>query len=140
VRRIRLDSSVLVAAFIARGLCTDLLRLVLAEHDPVNPEIVAEEVRYLLGKERKADPAALSSADAVFERCSSVPDEDVSCPITLRDPDEKRVLAGALAAGVQVLVTGNQGLLVAADESPIRILSPRAGPTLARHVLTRDRY
>lgn len=132
VTRICLDSSVLVAAFIARGLCADLLRLVLAEHDPVNPEIVAEEVRCVLGTKLKTNPSALSTVDAVFERCSRVPDENASCPITLRDPDEQRVLAGALSAGVEILVTGNQDLLVAADESPSRILSPRAFLSLAR--------
>lgn len=130
--RICLDSNVLVAAFIARGLCADILRLVLSEHDLVIPEVVAEEVRGVLATKLKVSQSALSAVEAVFERCSMVPDAKVPCPISLRDPDYERVFAGALAAGVEILVSGDQDLLVAAKESPIRILSPRAFLTLVR--------
>lgn len=130
--RICLDSNVLVAAFIARGLCADLLRLVLSEHDLVIPEVVAEEVRRVLATKLEANQSALSAVDAVFERCSMVPDAKIACPISLRDPDDERVLAGALAAGVEILISGDQDLLVVAEESPIRILSPRGFLTLVR--------
>ena len=130
--RICLDSNVLVAAFIARGLCADLLRLVLSEHDLVIPEVVAEEVRRVLATKLKASRSALSAVEAVFARCSMVPDTREPCPISLRDPDDERVLASALAAGVEILVSGDQDLLVVAEESPIRILSPRAFLTLVR--------
>lgn len=130
--KICLDSNVLVAAFIARGLCADLLRLILSEHDLVIPEVVAEEVRRVLATKLNASQSALSAVEAVFERCSVVPDAEVPCPISLRDPDDERVLAGALAASVEILVSGDQDLLVVAEESPIRILSPRAFLTLVR--------
>jgi len=132
VTKICLDSNVLVAAFIARGLCADLLRLILSEHDLVIPEVVAEEVRRVLATKLNASQSALSAVEAVFERCSVVPDAEVPCPISLRDPDDERVLAGALAASVEILVSGDQDLLVVAEESPIRILSPRAFLTLVR--------
>ena len=130
--RICLDSNVLVAAFVARGLCADLLRLVLSEYDLVIPEVVAEEVRRVLATKLKAGRSALLAVEAVLERCSIVPDGNVPCPISLRDPDDELVLAAAFAAGVEILVTGDQDLLVAAEESPIRILSPRAFLTLVR--------
>ncbi len=130
--KVCLDSNVLVAAFIARGLCADPLRLVLSEHDLVIPEVVAEEVRRVLATKLKASQSALAAVEGVFERCLMVPDANVPCPISLRDPDDERVLAGALAAGVEILVSGDQDLLVAAKESPIRILSPRAFLTLVR--------
>jgi putative PIN family toxin of toxin-antitoxin system len=132
VTRICLDSNVLVAAFLARGLCADVLRLVLSGYDLVIPEIVAEEVRLVLTTKLKASPSALSAVEGVLERCSLVPNGNVPCPISLRDPDDERVLAAALAAGVEILVSGDQDLLVAAEESPIRILSPRAFLTLVR--------
>ena len=130
--RICLDSNVLVAAFIARGLCAAVLRLVLSGYDLVIPEIIAEEVRRVLTTKLKAGPSALSAVEAVLERCSIVPNDDGPCPISLRDPDDERVLSAAVAAGVEILVSGDQDLLVAAEESPIRILSPRAFLTLVR--------
>lgn len=130
--RVCLDSNVLVAAFIARGLCADLLKLVLSEYDLIVPEVVAEEVRRVLSTKLKASQSALSAVDAVLERCTTVPRLDAPSPISLRDPDDERVLAEAIAAGAEILVSGDQDLLVAAGESPIRILSPRAFLALAR--------
>lgn len=130
--RICLDSNVLVAAFIARGLCADLLKLVLSEHELILPEVVAVEVRRVLSAKLKAGQAALSAVEAVLERCEIVPRGDTPSPIPLRDPDDERVLADAVSAGAEILVTGDQDLLVVAENSPIRILSPRAFLTLAR--------
>jgi predicted nucleic acid-binding protein len=96
------------------------------------PEVVAGEVRQVLATKLKASRSALSAVEAVFGRCSMIPDTKVACPISMRDPDDERVLAGALAAGVEILITGDQDLLVVADESPIRILSPRAFLTFVR--------
>lgn len=124
--RVCLDSNVLVAAFVARGLCADLLKLVLTEHDLVIPEVVAEEVVGVLSTKLKVSHAALRSVEDVFARCKSFPRVDVPSPIPLRDPDDEVVLANAIAAGAEILVSGDQDLLVAAEQSPIRILSPRA--------------
>jgi len=126
VTRICLDSNVLGAAFAARGLCADVLKLVLSDYDLVLPEVVAEEVQRILTSKLKLSHDALSSVKAVLERCPRVPKGDEPCPISLRDPDAERVLADAISAGAEILVSGDQDLLVAAGESPIRILSPRA--------------
>ena len=130
--RICLDSNVLVAAFVARGLCADLLKLVVSEYELVIPEVVAGEVRRVLTTKLKASQAALSAAEAVLERCEIVPASNLPSPLSLRDPDDERVLADAISADAEVLVSGDQDLLVVAEASPIRILSPRAFLTLAR--------
>jgi predicted nucleic acid-binding protein len=62
VTRICLDSNVLVAAFVARGLCADLLKLVLTEYQLVVPEVVAEEVRRVLSTKLNASQTALGSS------------------------------------------------------------------------------
>lgn len=122
----------LVAAFVARGLCADLLRLVLSEYELVVPELVAQEVRRTLSEKLKASPQALSTVEAIFERCDIVARGDSPSPIAVRDPDDERVLSDAISAGAEILVSGDQDLLVVAEGSPIRILSPRAFMTLAR--------
>ena len=130
--RICLDSNVLVAAFVARGLCADLLKVVVSEYELVIPEVVAGEVRRVLTTKLKASQTALSAAEAVLERCEIVPAGNLPSPLSLRDPDDERVLADAISADAEVLVSGDQDLLVVAEASPIRILSPRAFLTLAR--------
>jgi putative PIN family toxin of toxin-antitoxin system len=121
-----------VAAFIARGLCADLLKLVLSEYELLIPEVVAEEVLRVLSTKLKASQAALSAVEAVLDRCDVVPRGATPAPLTLRDPDDERVLADAISAGAEILVSGDKDLLVVAERSPIRILSPRAFLTLAR--------
>ena len=130
--RICLDSNVLGAAFVARGLCADLLRLVLSEHELVVPELIAQEVRRVLTEKLKAGPEALDAVEAVLERCNIVPRGDAPSPVAVRDSDDERVLADALSAGAEILVSGDQDLLAVAEQSPIRILSPRAFLTLVR--------
>lgn len=46
--RVFLDTNVLVSAFTTRGLCADLLRLVLAGHEPLSGEIILQELRRVL--------------------------------------------------------------------------------------------
>ncbi len=130
--RVCLDSNVFVAAFAARGLCADLLALVLSEHELIVPEVVAVEVRRIMTTKLKVGPEALASVEAVLERCDIVPLARVPSPISLRDPDDERVLAGAILGGAEILVSGDNDLLSVAENSPIRILSPRAFITLAR--------
>lgn len=55
--------------------------------------------------------------------CPSVPIEDVDIP-DLRDPDEAKIIATAISANAEVLITGDQDLLVLQDVQGIRILTP----------------
>jgi len=128
--RVCLDTNVLVAAFASRGLCSDLLRRVIAEHDLVLPEVVEEELRRILTKKLKLSEEALASVQSVLDRFERAPRTQTQSPVRLRDPDDEKILVDALAAGAQVLVSGDQDLLVAAHESPIPIVSPRAFWTL----------
>lgn len=130
--RICLDSNVLVAAFAARGLCADLLRLVLSEHDLVVPEVVAGEVRRVLRDKIRASSEAMASLEAVFQQCERAPRSVAASPVPVRDRDDERVLADAIAAGCEILVTGDDDLLSIAGDSPIPILSPRGFMMLAR--------
>jgi putative PIN family toxin of toxin-antitoxin system len=136
VTRVCLDSNVLVAAFIARGLCLDLLSLVVAEHELIVPAVVAEEVQRVLSVRLRAGGSALGEAEELLAECDIVPSSGVPCPIAVRDPDDERVLAEAIVAGAEILVTGDQDLLLVARESPIRILPPRAFMVLARAAAT----
>ncbi len=130
--RICLDSNVLVAAFASRGLCADLVRLVITEHELVLPAQVVQEVRRVLGAKLRLSPEAMTGVEAVFERCEIVPPGSGPPPVKVRDPDDERILADAAAGGCELVVTGDLDLLSAAKSSPIPILSPREFMTLAR--------
>ena len=130
--RVCLDSNVLVAAFAARGLCSDLLAHVLTEQHLVVADIVREETLRVLSVKLKLSPEALNSVAAVLDRCEGAPASSEPSPVPVRDLDDENVLADALEAGVQILVTGDKDLLDVAEQSPIPILSPRAFMMLTR--------
>jgi uncharacterized protein len=122
--KVFLDTNVLVAAFATRGLCADVLRTVLAEHDLILGEVVLSELRRVLTKRLRVPPEGLEAVEAVFEGLTPVPKKPSS--LEVRDPADRWVLATAEAAGADVLVTDDDDLLSVAGESVVRIVSPRA--------------
>lgn len=128
--RVCLDSNVLIAAFAARGLCADVLRIVLADFHLVLPQVVIDEVRRVVADKLEPSPEALAAIESVFELCEIVPAGTSPSPVRVRDPDDERVLADALAGEARVLVTGDDDLLSVAGDAPIPILSPRGFMTL----------
>lgn len=130
--RVCLDSNVLVAAFAARGLCSDVLAHVLREQHSVVPDAVREETLRILTDKFKLSAEALDSVVAVLDRCEAAAGSDEPSPVSVRDPDDDRILADAVGAGVQIMVTGDKDLLEVAERSPIPILSPRAFLMLTR--------
>lgn len=131
--RVCLDTNGLVAAFATRGLCTDVLRTVLAEHELIVGEVILAELRRVLKRKFKLPEDRIRSVEAVFEGIVIVPKPDSPSRLKIRDAADRRMLATALAGDAEVLVTGDDDLLVAADKSPIRILSPRAFWELLRN-------
>lgn len=131
--RVCLDTNVLIAAFATRGLCTDVLRTVLAEHELVVGDVILAELRRVLKRKFKLPEDRILSVEAVFEGIVIVPKPDSPSMLKIRDAADRWVLATAQAGDAEVLVTGDDDLLAVADESPIRILSPRAFWELLRN-------
>lgn len=124
--KIFLDTNVLVSAYATRGLCADVLRVVLAEHELITAEVVLEELERILTTKIRLP------ADAVAEIVSSLreypvePRPSATGDLEVRDPDDVWVLASALAAGVEVLVSGDPDLLeLAGMVTGLQITNPR---------------
>jgi len=123
--RVFLDTNVLVGAFASRGLCADVLRHVLSEHSLPVGEIVLKELTDVL-RNRLRVPARTVAEIERFLREQEVVAVPREMPgAALRDPDDLKVLTSAVAAGADVLVTGDHDLLDVASQAPIKILDPR---------------
>jgi len=123
--KVLLDTNVLVSAFATRGLCADVLRSVLAEHELILCEAVLKElkrvlIRRILLPQTQVDDILGFLGDYPIE-----PTPRPLPPLSVRDPDDIKVLAAALAAEVDVLVTGDHDLLTVEGDHPLRIVSPR---------------
>ena len=123
--RVFLDTNVLVAAFATRGLCADVMRTVLAEHELVIGEVVLAELREVLSRRLKLPAPAVADIVALLRAQDVVPKPAQPSDLPVRDPDDRWILASAVAGHADVLVTGDQDLLAVADQAPLPILNPR---------------
>jgi putative PIN family toxin of toxin-antitoxin system len=131
--RVCLDTNVLVAAVATRGLAADVVRLILAEHDLLLPEVVLGELRRVLTNKFKLPAARITELEAFLREHEVIPKPARLLAIDVRDRSDAWVLASAVAGRADVLVTGDQDLLVLGSKAPVRVLDPRGFWTLARH-------
>ena len=118
--RVFLDTNVIVGAVSARGLCTDVLREVLARHELVVSDVLLDEVRtVLVGK-------IGVSGDIVSEVIALLRDGAV---MASPDPADSALISAAIHGKAAVFVTGDLKLQALRDAlggpgSPA-IVSPR---------------
>lgn len=122
--RIVLDTNVLIAAFIARGTCHDLLEHVVREHEAYTSDFIFREFRdKLTGKLGIAEELVDQAIDLQRSRLIEV--EPLPVPASAsRDPDDAAILGTALAAEATCLVTGDNDLLALENYRGVRIVAP----------------
>jgi putative PIN family toxin of toxin-antitoxin system len=123
--KIFFDTNVLASALATRGLCADLFRLVVTEHELVTGEFNLAELRRVLRERFRAPPAVVKEAELALRQNTIVPVPKRTLEMKVRDPDDAWVLASAVAGGADVLVTGDKDLLSIAKHAPLKVLNPR---------------
>lgn len=123
--RVCLDTNVLVAAFATRGLCADILRVCLTEHELVIGDVHLKELRRAFARKLRLPEDRIAAAEAVFTDIEILPKPKAPVSISLRDPDDAWILATAVIGNADVLVTGDGDLLSVANRSPVTIVAPR---------------
>jgi putative PIN family toxin of toxin-antitoxin system len=131
--RVFLDTNVLVGAFVTRGLCADVLEIVLTEHELVVGEVVLVELRRVLLEKIAAEPSLVERTDLLLRGQSRVePKPEAHLSLGLRDPDDEWVVASAISGEADILVTGDADLLDEQERMPITTVSPRQSWGLLR--------
>jgi len=131
--KVFLDTNVLVSGFATRGLCADVIRLVLAEHELITGDVVLKEVERVLKQKIDLPSGQIQEILAFLENQTVQPKPKTVSSVPVRDEDDQWVLASALAAKADVLVTGDKDLLdVAANVSELTITDPRGFWSLAK--------
>jgi putative PIN family toxin of toxin-antitoxin system len=124
--RVCLDTNVLVAAFATRGLCSDVLRTVLTEHELVLGEVILAEFHRALKSKLRLPQAQIEAAESIFAAIDIIPKPCEASIIPIRDRSDRWILATATAGHADVLVTGDDDLLSVAANAPLPVLTPRA--------------
>jgi len=122
--KIVFDTNVLIAAFISRGACTELLEYCVRQHDLATSEFILKEFRNKLLTRFKISRREVAQAVALLRtRMLVVEPADLGERIC-RDPDDDWVLATAVAAEGRCVVTGDKDLLIIRRFQDIEIVSP----------------
>lgn len=124
--RVFLDTNVLVSAFATRGICADLLRHVLVEHELLVGEFVLTELKRVLVGRIKVSPRAVSDIERLLREHAVIPKPRRHLDLGLRDADDEWIVASAAAARADALVTGDADILEASSRIPVRVYAPRA--------------
>jgi putative PIN family toxin of toxin-antitoxin system len=120
-----LDTNVLVSAFATRGLCADLVRHVLVDHELMTGEVNLSELRRVLKTKLRVPKGTLDSIEELLRDQTIVPKPRKRLSIKVRDPADAWVLASAVAADADLLVKGDRDLLELLPQPPLRIVDPR---------------
>ncbi len=123
--RIFLDTNVLVSAFATRGLCAEVLELVLLDHDLILGRNVLRELEKALREKVKLPVVrAAEIVDFVSTEAAQVVDNAQPAGVSV-DAADAIVLGEALASQADFFVTGDAALLRLAAIGPLKIVSPR---------------
>ncbi len=124
--RVLLDTNVIVSAVTTRGLCADVFRTVLSDHDLVTCRKVLQEVQRILRSKFSVPDGLISEYLDLISR-DVILAEPGDTPVPhIKDSDDAEIVAAAVAGKVQVVVTGDADLQRIKRIGTVRILSPRA--------------
>jgi putative PIN family toxin of toxin-antitoxin system len=124
--RVFLGTNVLVSAFASRGICADILELVLLEHDLILGESVLSELRKaLLVKVKLQRDHASEIVDFVAGEAAAVIRGALPAEANA-DADDALVLGEALKGQAHIFVTGDAALLRLGAVRELAIASPRS--------------
>jgi uncharacterized protein len=122
--RVVLDTNVLIAAFIARGVCADLLEHCVLHHRLVSSEQILDELlQHLQGKFKYTAEEATEALDLLRSKVELAEPVALLQPVC-RDADDDWILATAVAGNATCIVTGDKDLLVLKRFQQIEILNP----------------
>jgi len=120
------DTNVLVSAFTARGLCADLLEVILADHKLMTGDYVLNELERVLSIKLGVPDQKVAATIQFLRKYHIEPVPDLPSEYEVRDEDDRWVLESAIRAKADVLVTGDKDLLTVSKKvKELKIISPR---------------
>jgi len=122
--RILLDTNVLIAAFIARGVCHELLEHCALNHELITSNFILAEVRENLLLKFNFSGELADEVDALLRSSMQVvPVEPLDRSVS-RDPDDDNILAAGVTGNCECIITGDKDLIVLKEFERIRIINP----------------
>jgi uncharacterized protein len=126
------DTNVLIAAFLTEGLCSGLLiRARKHTFDLVICDYIIKEFKGILTKKFKISATDLSEiSDIISEAAYEILHEPHPISGICRDSNDDMIIACAIDAAADYIVTGDEDLLILKKYKNVEIISPRNFETL----------
>ena len=123
--KVFLDRNVLVSAFASRGLCAEVLELVLLDHELILGRNVLRELdKALRGKVKLPVVRSAEIIEFLSGEAARIVDKAKPADVSVDTPDAL-VLGAALTGRAELFVTGDAALLRLAAIGALRVISPR---------------
>jgi len=123
--RVVLDTTVIVAAFAARGLCAEVFEVCVSGHSIVLSEHILSETQDKLIKKVKLPKKA---ALAIIDYLRGI--AEIVIPVLLdksicRDKDDVIIIGTAISGLANFIITGDEDLLILKTYKDVKIVTPR---------------
>ena len=83
------DTNVFVSGFATRGLCADVIRLVLTEYEVITGDVVLKELERVLTRKIELPAETIQEIIAFLEQQTVQPTPKAVSPIPVRDEDDQ---------------------------------------------------
>ncbi len=123
--KIVLDSNVLLAALLTKGLTYDVFEYCYDCHEIYLSEWIIDEVAGKLREKFEMPEAKLVESINFIKRGAKVINPDGELPAVCRDKDDNNVLHVGSFIEADYIITGDKDLLVLSNYGDVRIINPR---------------
>jgi putative PIN family toxin of toxin-antitoxin system len=122
--KVVVDTNVIVAGLVAEGVCRDIVKRRLPACELFTSRALLDELAEKLREKFGLHPDELPLLKIYEDEATVIKPSRLPKPVC-RDADDDEVLATALAAKAEIILTGDKDLLVLKEFQGIKILSPR---------------
>ncbi len=123
--KVVLDTNVIIAAFAARGLCSEIFESCVLNHRIITSEFVLLEVKRNLGKKIHLPVNIIKELIQYLRNSSEIVVPEPVSESLCRDKDDNKIIGTAISGQARFIITGDQDLLTLKNYQEIKIISPR---------------
>jgi len=123
--KVFLDTNVLVASVATRGLCSELLELVIHDHELLTCQPVLSELERVLADKLRIPSPVITGFIGLLKSEARIVEPGEHPAVSIKDAADLPILASAVSARADVFVTGDRELLGLRRIGDLPIVSPR---------------
>jgi putative PIN family toxin of toxin-antitoxin system len=123
--RVFLDTNVLAAGFATRGLCSDIIRETLENHELITSLKILAELNRILRKKFKVPADQVEDILELIHSSGHISEPHAQASYDIEDQDDAPHLSAAETAECEYFVTGDKELWSVSPLGTMKVLSPR---------------